>query len=316
MAVYTSVSDQALQQLMQAYGLNGPIISKGMTGGTENTTYKVSCADQNFILTLFEQGDHSDLDFFVHLLPFLADKGLEIAPPLPDQTGQCLHHISDKPALLFPFLAGQHPEQINALQAKAIGQCLARLHLAGKDFSQQKTNQRSLDWMKASAPDLLPLLDEMDQQLMQLEISHFGDLLEECPDLPKGIIHGDLFRDNSFFDGDNLTGVIDFYNGCTGHWLYDLAIVINDWSCQDGSEPNVDLQQAVLAGYSSVRPLTDQEQHALPGFLRACALRYWISRLIAKYLVEPEEGHEQQDNLVKDPEQYKLILLARIKQTG
>lgn len=99
MAVYTSVSDQALQQLMQAYGLNGPIISKGMTGGTENTTYKVSCADQNFILTLFEQGDHSDLDFFVHLLPFLADKGLEIAPPLPDQTGQCLHHISDKPAL-------------------------------------------------------------------------------------------------------------------------------------------------------------------------------------------------------------------------
>lgn len=313
MAVYTQVSDQALQQLMQAYGLNGPVTSKGMAGGTENTTYKVSCENQHFILTLFEQGDHSDLDFFVQLLPWLAEKGLEIAPPLPDLKGQCLHQISDKPALLFPFLAGEHPEASNVNKGRAIGQWLARLHLAGLDFPHRKENLRSVDWMKDSAPHLMPLLDDMDQQLMQLEISHFADLLEECPDLPEGIIHGDLFRDNSFFEDDTLTGVIDFYNGCTGHLLYDLAVVINDWSCQQGSEPDMSIQQAVIQGYNSVRELSEQEQHALPGFIRACALRYWISRLIAMHLTPPGED---QESIVKDPEQYRLILQARIRQAA
>lgn len=313
MAVYTQVSDQALQQLMQAYGLTGVVTSKGMAGGTENTTYKVSCDHQHFILTLFEQGDHSDLDFFVQLLPWLADKGLEIAPPLPDLNGQCLHQVSEKPALLFPFLNGEHPETSNPEKGYAIGQWLARLHIAGQDFKRRKENLRSIDWMKESAPHLLPLLDDMDQQLIQLEISHFADLLEECPDLPEGIIHGDLFRDNSFFDGDKLTGVIDFYNGCTGHLLYDLAVVINDWSCQQGSEPDHQIQQAILDGYTQIRPLDAQEQHALPGFLKACALRYWISRLIAKHLTPPDEG---QESIIKDPEQYRLILQARIREAA
>lgn len=315
MAVYTQVSETELNTFLQDYGLSSDYQLQGLMGGTENTTYLIRYTGQpeSYILTLFEQGDHSDLGYFVSLLTRLADNGMRtVAAPIADQNGQYLQTLADKPALLFPCLSGSHPEQVNQAQSQAIGRWLAQLHITARDFDLHKPNVRSIEWMKSVAPDLLPLLDEMDQQLMQLEISHFADLLDECPDLPQGILHGDLFRDNTFYDGDELTGVIDFYNGCNGHLLYDLAVVLNDWSCQDGSEPDLDIQNALLNAYESVRPLTDTERHALPGFLRACSLRYWISRLLAKHLAE-EEGHAHG---YKDPEHYKLILLNRIKQAG
>ena len=315
MAVYTQVSETELNSFLQGYGLATNYQLQGLMGGTENTTYRISYEGQpkSYILTLFEQGDHSDLGYFVSLLTQLSDKGMStVAAPIADQNNQHLQTLAGKPALLFPCLSGCHPETINKAQAQEIGRWLAQLHVTARDFDLHKPNVRSIDWMKAVAPDLLPLLDEMDQQLMQLEISHFADLLEECPDLPQGILHGDLFRDNTFYNGDTLTGVIDFYNGCNGHLLYDLAVVLNDWSCQDGSEPDLELQTALLAAYESIRPLTDTERHALPGFLRACSLRYWISRLLAKHLAE-KENHAHG---YKDPEHYKLILLNRIKQAG
>ncbi|OOV85870.1 homoserine kinase [Oceanospirillum linum] len=315
MAVYTQVSETELNYFLQGYGLDSHYQLQGLMGGTENTTYRISYEAQpeSYILTLFEQGDHSDLGYFVSLLTQLADSGMNtVAAPIVDQNGQYLQTLADKPALLFPCLSGTHPENPGIEQAKQLGNWLGQMHVTAQQFDLHKANNRSIGWMKSVAPDLLPLLDEMDQQLMQLEISHFADLLEECPDLPEGILHGDLFRDNTFYEGDTLTGVIDFYNGCNGHLLYDLAVVLNDWSCQDDSEPDLELQAALLEAYESVRPLTDTERHALPGFLRACALRYWISRLLAKHLAE-EEGHPHG---YKDPEHYKLILLNRIKQAG
>ena len=319
MAVYTKVSETELNSFLQGYNLGTDYQLQGLMGGTENTTYRISYTGQNgadsenYILTLFEQGDHSDLGYFVALLTQLRDKGLTtVTAPLANNQGEYLHTLSDKPALLFPCLIGTHPEQPNIEQAKAIGNWLAQMHVTAQSFDLHKPNLRTIDWMKRVAPDLLPLLDEMDQQLMQREISHFADLLEECPNLPEGILHGDLFRDNTFYQGDKLSGVIDFYNGCNGHLLYDLSVVLNDWSCQDGHEPDLELQQALLEAYESVRPLTADERHALPSYLRACALRYWISRLIAKHLAEEEEH----DHGFKDPEHYKLILLNRVKQAG
>lgn len=315
MAVYTQVSGTELNTFLQGYGLGSNYQLQGLMGGTENTTYLIRYTGQPeaYILTLFEQGDHSDLGYFVSLLTRLRAQGMvTVAAPIADHNDQYLQTLAGKPALLFPCLKGEHPEQVSQARAREIGRWLANLHLTAREFDLYKPNLRSIDWMKSVAPDLLPLLDEMDRQLMQLEISHFADLLEECPDLPEGILHGDLFRDNTFYEGDTLTGVIDFYNGCNGHLLYDLAIVLNDWSCQDGSEPDLELQAALLESYESVRPLTDTERHALPGFLRACSLRYWISRLLAKHLAE-EEGHAHG---YKDPEHYKLILLNRIKQAG
>ena len=314
MAVYTQVSETELTPFLQGYGLGSHYQLQGLLGGTENTTYRISYDDgDRYILTLFEQGDHQDLGYFVSLLTRLGAKGFDtVAAPIADRSGDYLQTLAGKPALLFPCLNGSHPQSINTAQAEAIGHWLARLHVTAQSFDLHKPNNRSIEWMKTVAPDLLPLLDEMDQQLMQLEISHFADLLDECPDLPQGILHGDLFRDNTFYDGNELTGVIDFYNGCNGHLLYDLAVVLNDWSCQDGSEPDLELQAALLAAYESIRPLTATERHALPGFLRACSLRYWISRLLAKHLAE-EENHAHG---FKDPEHYKLILLNRIKQAG
>ncbi|WP_028303058.1 homoserine kinase [Oceanospirillum maris] len=322
MAVYTQVFESELNPFLHGYGLSEHYQLQGLMGGTENTTYRVSYteaegqhrgSDKSYILTLFEQGDHSDLGYFVSLLTQLKDKGINtVAAPIADQQGHYLQTLAGKPALLFPCLNGSHPEQPSIEQARAIGQWLGQMHITAQSFDLHKPNLRSIDWMKHVAPDLLPLLDEMDQQLMQLEISHFTDLLEEYPNLPEGILHGDLFRDNTFYEGDKLTGVIDFYNGCNGHLLYDLSVVLNDWSCQDGNAPDLALQSALLEAYEGVRPLTDEERRALPSYLRACALRYWISRLLAKHLAEEEEH----DHGYKDPEHYKLILLNRVKQAG
>ena len=97
--------------------------------------------------------------------------------------------------------------------------------------------------------------------------------------LPAGVCHADLFPDNVFFLGDRLSGLIDFYFACNDLYAYDLSVCLNAWCFEKDNAYNLTKGSALLAGYQSVRKLSDEETESLPLLARGSALRFMLTRL-------------------------------------
>jgi homoserine kinase type II len=178
------------------------------------------------------------------------------------------------------FLDGMWPRRIQPFHCAGLGGALARLHQAGATFALQRPNNLSVagwrglyDSCCARAHEVSPgLADELGQELATLEASWPRDL-------PRGVIHADLFPDNVFFRGEAVSGVIDFYFACTDFLAYDIAICLNAWCFEPDGDFNVTKARLLLASYRAVRPLDPSEFAALPLLARGSALRFLLTRL-------------------------------------
>ncbi|REC94750.1 homoserine kinase [Kushneria indalinina] len=306
MAVFTPLSDEQVAHFLERYDVGTLLSVEGVTGGTENSTFFVTTDREVLVLTLFEQGEQEELPFFVDLLAWLDQHQLPVPGPLFDRNGVALQRLADRPALLFPRLAGRHPEQPGPAQCAAIGQVLGQIHRISQGFQGSRPNPRDLRWVHAVHSRVMSYLGRDDQILMRDCIDALDCRLRKVV-LPQGALHGDLFRDNTLYEGDRLCGVIDFYNGCTGDLLFDLAIVINDW-CSDSEGALIpERYDAIIEAYAAERPFTDEERRVWPTMLELTALRYWLSRLLVVYVDPPAHALTP-----KDPTQYRQILKARV----
>lgn len=308
MAVFTPLGDAQVAEFLNRFDAGSLVSLEGVPAGTENTTFFVTTDRRELVLTLFEQGEHEELPFFVELLDYLDEHRLPVPGPLHDRDGIALHSLAGKPALLFPRLPGKHPKAPNLAQCRALGDALGRMHLVSQRFPGHRPNPRDLHWLLPMHHRVLVYLSPEDQTLMKDEVEIYQGFFGSAPELTQGALHGDLFRDNTLFEGDRLGGIIDFYNGCTGDLLFDLAIVINDWATEADGRLNVERHDAILRAYQARRPLTCVERDAWPMMLRMTALRYWLSRLLVVYVDPPAH-----DLTPHDPEQFRAILLARLE---
>lgn len=307
MAVFTPLSDDQVAEFLERYTVGRLQTLKGVPQGTENSTFFVTTEQGEWVLTLFEQGEFEDLPFFVDLLDYLAARQLPVPGPVHDRDGVALQRLAGRPALLFPRMPGSHPSAPNLTQCAALGDALGRMHQASQHFTGERTNPRDLDWLMRRHREVLPFLSDDDQALMSREIADYTQALDGI-ELPSGAIHGDLFRDNTLYDGDRLGGIIDFYNGCTGELLFDLAIVINDWASDADGSLNVARYEAILAPYLQHRPLSASERALWPTMLRMTALRYWLSRLLVIHVDPPAH-----DITPHDPARFRTLLGKRLE---
>jgi len=206
-----------------------------------------------------------------------------------------------------PRFTGQHPVHPTTAQCEAIGATLARMHLASAGFSLRRENDRGARWREQVTQKLLPVLPPDQALLLQQQVSGWQQQLPVLTALPSGITHGDLFHDNALFDGDRLTGIIDFYNACHDVFIYDLAVLVNDWCSRTDYGFDAARLLAVLRGYELTRPLSTPERLLWPVMLRFAALRFWLSRLENWYFPQPGVTVKQ-----KDPEPMRRLLLRRI----
>ena len=307
MAVFTPLTESQVEAFLSRFDAGSLVSLEGVPAGTENSTFFVTTDRRELVLTLFEQGEHEELPFFVDLLDYLDEHRLPVPGPLHDRDGVALHSLADKPALLFPRLPGKHPRDPNLAQCRALGETLGRLHKVSQHFPGHRPNPRDLHWLMPMHHKVLAYLAPEDQALMKDEVEIYQGAFGDGPELPQGALHGDLFRDNTLFEGDRLGGIIDFYNGCTGDLLFDLAIVVNDWASDEDGRLDAERHDALLAAYQSRRPLTAAERDAWPMMLRLTALRYWLSRLLVVYVDPPAH-----DLTPHDPERFRTILKARL----
>ena len=314
MAVFTEVSQDEAQTLLQTLGLGQLQALRGIQGGIENTNYFVDSAHGRHVLTLFERLTFEQLPFYLYLMQHLAQHGIPVPDPAADDQGRILHRVCGKPAALVNRLRGASVLAPEAAHCAAVGATLARMHLAGRDYARTQPNLRGLPWWNETAPVVLPFLDPDQAALLRSELAYQNHVAASSPyaALPRGPVHADLFRDNVMFDpgtggAPELTGFFDFYFAGVDTWLFDIAVCLNDWCIDLATGAGDDARStAFLAAYAGVRPLAAAERQLLPAMLRAGALRFWISRLWDFHL--PREASMLQPH---DPGHFERVLRVR-----
>ncbi len=312
MAVFTEVTQAQANDLMQALNLGSLTALRGIEGGIENTNYFATTDQGEYVLTLFERLTQAQLPFYLHLMKHLAERGILVPDPAANRDGDILHTVCGKPAAVVNKLAGHSQLQPQAVHCAAVGDMLARMHLAGADYNRSQPNLRGLPWWNDTVPVVLPYLTPAQDALIRSELAFQNHTAASSAyaALPRGPVHADLFRDNVMFDGEQLTGFFDFYFAGVDTWLFDLAVCLNDWCIDLPTGQHVaDRAQAMIAAYQAVRPLSAAERQLLPAMLRAGALRFWVSRLWDFHL--PREASMLTPH---DPRHFERVLRARVAQ--
>jgi homoserine kinase type II len=315
MAVYTEVSDEELSAFIAGYDIGRVLSFKGIAEGVENTNYFLHTSAGAYIVTLYEKRvREADLPFFLGLMEHLARRGLACPQPVRNRRGEAYAQLAGRPAAVISFIEGLSLRRPTARHCQAVGEALARLHLAGRDFPLKRPNALSVSgWpplfaaAEGSADQIAPGLAERTRQAL-------AEVTGRWPGgLPAGVIHADLFTDNVLFIGETVSGLIDFYFACTDAFAYDLAICLNAWCFEPDASFNVTKGRAMIAGYEGVRRLDDGEAAALPVLCRGAALRFMLTRLVDWLNVPPGALVKPKDPLEYDR---KLAFHRRVESAA
>jgi homoserine kinase type II len=312
MSVFTPVSDGDLGLWLKRYSVGSHVEFLPIASGIENTNYFVTTTEGRFVLTLFERLPAEELPFYLGLMSHLARHGIPCPAPIADLDDELMSMLNGKPAALVTRLPGSSIERPEVEACAELGQLLARMHLAGRSFELYLENPRGPKWWRIAAQAVRPFLDEECCALLDEELRFQS--LHRFPDLPRGPVHADLFRDNALFDDGRIRGVIDFYFAGVDCLLFDCAVCVNDWCLADpATDRRLDEARtlAFLRAYAEVRPFTSLERGAWPVMLRAAALRFWLSRLYDFHLPRPAML-----NNAHDPAHFCEILKLRAAPGG
>jgi homoserine kinase type II len=301
MAVYTEVGDEPLAAFLTDYDIGSVVAFRGIAEGVENSNFSLRTTAGDYILTLYEKRvDPVDLPWFLGFMEHLATRGVTCPLPVRARDGAALRMLAGRHAAITTFLPGVWPRRVRQEHCGPVGQALASLHLAGRDYQPTRRNALGPDgWRplferaRHRANEVAPGLEaELDTALSAIlaDWPQAGPPAGQpvgppagCPGepsfLPIGHIHADLFPDNVFFLDGRLSGLIDFYFAATDLLAYDLAIGLNAWCFEPDFAFNVTKARAMLAAYTARRPLSDAERAALPVLCQGAAIRFLLTRL-------------------------------------
>ncbi|MBO4644783.1 MAG: homoserine kinase [Alphaproteobacteria bacterium] len=281
MAVYTKVTETELSEFLKQFDIGSLVSLTGISEGIENTNYLVQTDKARFILTLYEKRvNPQELPYFMDLMTYLAQKGISCPLPVATKTGETLSPLCGKKACLTTFLNGKSVTKILPEHCAELGQAMAKMHLAGQNFSGFRKNDLSVDGWEVLLGKIGKEADTITDGLFNEMTEVFRTVKSLFPaGLPQGVIHADLFPDNVFFTDDKLSGIIDFYFACNDALVYELAVCLNAWCFdQDTWDFNPAKAKNMIEEYNRVRPLSAEEKETLPILALGSALRFLLTR--------------------------------------
>jgi len=317
MAVYTKINKRDISLINKKFNVENFKSFKGIKKGIENTNYLLKSKNKKFILTIFEKRVlKKEIPFFMKLMDQLSDLKINCPKPLRNRHGNYLIKLKNKQACIVTFLNGKDKKKLNNKNCFDIGKMIALIHLSTKKIKLYRKNSMGIK-------NLNPLLNSIkfkSKKFINLEKflkTNLKDIKNKWPKkLPNGIIHGDLFIDNIFFNKNKLSGLIDFYFAANDYYMYEIAICVNAL-CFDKKKTKFSLNKKkvknLIKGYESVKNISQKEKKSLNILCRGAAMRYFLTRLY-DYTNTPKTALIK----IKDPSEYyqKLAIHNQLQSYG
>lgn len=309
MNAVTQLAEEALEETLSRYDIGQLKRYWPAAGGIENSNYfvltELAQRSREYVLTIMEQTPNAGQDY-VAMMEALADNGLPVPVPLKNLAGMPIDHVMDKSAMLQHRLPGQHTYNPTGAQIQALARFTARMHQAmNRSAIELPQHPRQIAWLHQCLGLLDGKVAYADRVLAQDTCAKVEALLarQDVQTLPSGMIHGDLFRDNVLFSGNDLCGVIDFHHASSGYQIFDLAVAANDWCNDSAGQLNSERTLLLLKTYHSIRPLTPAEIWFFPTFTLYAALTFWLSRLTVA--VRQQQGAALRN---KNPDEFRRLV--------
>ena len=302
-----------LEHLLARYDVGGLLEHRPASHGIENSNYFIATSSDGvrnqWVLTVLEQPSNAGSSY-VPLLDLCHEAGLPVAPVVRNTGGCAIESLGGKAALMSPRLPGRHIDRPSTRQLEALGRFIGDFHRVTRAPGfEVPAYPRDVRWLRDREADVRGRVASGDERLVSESVDRVAGLLnrKDMRDLPGGLVHGDLFRDNVLFDGSELTGVVDFHHAARGYLAYDLAVAVNDWCSDSGGSLDREGAEALAAAYHGVRPLDDLEIELFSDFLLYAALAFWLSRLVAALDADGDSTAR-----LKDPNEFKAIVIDRV----
>jgi homoserine kinase type II len=304
MAVYTKFHKENIEEILSNYAIGKLNSFKGIQEGIENTNYFLLVDNKKYILTVYEKRVKSeDLPFFSELMTGLNKASVKCPIPIVNKQKKSITDYNGKKLMIVTYLEGKAKKTLTPQNCKSVGIEVAKMHEITKNFKIKRKNDLSVNSWRKLFNSVKTECSKIHQDLPKLIESNLNDVEKNWPnDLPKGIIHADLFNDNIFFNNNEFSGLIDFYFSCEDFYAFEIAICFNAL-CFDGVPKNLSFNvtkaKNFIDGYNSIRKLTDDEKGNIKVLSQGAALRFLLTRVFDS--LNTVEGAIVK---VKDPMEY------------
>ena len=304
MAVYTKLSKDNINEILSNYSLGQLEKFQGIEEGIENSNFLLWINQKKYILTIYEKRvREEDLPFFSKLMTSLNNSNFKCPKPILNKNNNSISNFKNKKLMIVSFVEGKPKNNLNPGNCQSIGTEVAKLHQLTKNLDISRANDLSIISWRKIFDQVRDKCVAIHKDLPKLIEDNLNDVEKNWPkDLPKGIIHADLFYDNIFFNKNNFSGIIDFYFSCYDFYAFEIAICFNAL-CFDGPKNNLSFNvtkaKSFIEGYNQIRTISDIEKENIKVLSQGAALRFLLTRVFDA--LNTVEGATVK---VKDPMEY------------
>lgn len=308
MAVYTKLEKRDIDKILKDYSIGKLEKFDPIEEGVENTNYKILVNKKKYILTIYEKRvDKKDLPFFCTLTTELHKKKFKCPLPIINNKNEMISDFQNKKLTILSFIEGESKISLNENESYKVGFETSKLHKITSDISLYRKNSLSIESWQEIYNEIKLTYKNKNNFKLEFIKDNLDKIKKNWPkNLPKGIIHGDIFIDNIIFLNDNINGVIDYTFACNDFFAFDIAICLNALCFEKiGDNYNFNILNAknFLNGYMKNRNLEKNEKQNMLVLCQGAAMRFLLTRLF-------DSINQNNDAFVKikDPIEYKKKL--------
>ena len=306
MSVYTILKNKHIKEILSLYNIGSLKSFDGISDGITNTNYFLNTDKGKYVITIFEDIKKTKVTKYLKLMNFFSKKGLCAPEIMVTKSGDLLTTVEKKPCSIMQKLSGKTVNESNNMLCKSLGEVIGTFHNFSQQYQGMISNSRDIKWIEKTIKKIEGHLEPNQLNL----IKHCNKVFKKIfsLNLPCGVIHSDLFRDNVLANNNKITGIIDYYYSFNGPLIYELAVIANDWCVNKNGSINAKKYHSFINSYNSVRTITKKEMKQMNNAMIAAGLRFYLSRLVDK--IFPKVGEITH---IKDPSTFENILKKRLE---